>query len=201
MCLRAVTTSRLESIEQIFMESGHSQMEVDSVHSTIENASRNQNIYAPTDYYSIVKLARRHKPYEVSVMDTDMFHDYKALSHKILQNKTKTTYGSVVRWLKIKWIKYEKQNQRNIFFKYNYDDDFQVINVSKQPRGRRLLQRLTPRLSNLHSEPPKISVAKYNDLVSLSYDRAIPADYHHFYTALKCDRCVIDTLPEPDICD
>jgi len=35
-------------------------MEVDSVHSTIENACRNQDVYTPTDYYKVIAMVRRH---------------------------------------------------------------------------------------------------------------------------------------------
>lgn len=174
-------------------------MEADSVHSTVESACRFQSIYVPTDYYSIVKLARRSNLYEVTVMETQMFYDYKDLSHAVLHNKTRSTDGAVVRWLKIKWLKYEKQNPQRIFFKYDYHSDFQVMDVSPKRRGRRALPQNTPKLKKLYSESPKVSAAKLNDLMALCTDHAIPADYHPFYAALKSDASVVDTLPEPDV--
>ena len=38
MCLSAVQAHSLEIIDHIYMEPGHSQMECDSAHSTIESA-------------------------------------------------------------------------------------------------------------------------------------------------------------------
>ena len=51
------------------MESGHSQMECDSVHSTIERALKTQDVYNPGDYYSIVAMAMQH-----SEISEDLFH-------------------------------------------------------------------------------------------------------------------------------
>ena len=36
--------------DHTYKELGHSQIEVDSVHSTIENAGHKKDVYAPTDY-------------------------------------------------------------------------------------------------------------------------------------------------------
>ena len=118
-------------------------MEADSMHSAVESACHFQSIYAPTDYYPIVKLARQNDSYEVMVMETKMFYDYKDLSQAVLHNKTKSTDGTIVWWLKIKWLKYEKQNPQRIFFKYNYDSDFQIMDVSPKRHGRWALPQIT----------------------------------------------------------
>jgi len=156
MCLHTVTntSNSIDCIEHLYFESGHSQMECDSVHSAVENACRHQNIYAPTDYYSIVKSARRNNPYNVTVMDTEMFHDYKFLSQSMLKNRTKGTDSTVVNWLKVKWFKYERQNPAKNFFKYDYVDDFRVIDVVCQSQGRKMVRR--PELKKLYALPPKI---------------------------------------------
>lgn len=43
------------------MESGHSMMEVDSMHSSIENAKRNIPIYAVQDWLIFFKLQDQHE--------------------------------------------------------------------------------------------------------------------------------------------
>jgi len=43
------------------MESGHSQMECDSVHACIKHAVRKMIINAPTDYYVAVAAAHKHE--------------------------------------------------------------------------------------------------------------------------------------------
>ena len=49
MCLNAVKSMPIACIDHIYMESGHSQMECDSVHSTIETALKTQDVYSPGD--------------------------------------------------------------------------------------------------------------------------------------------------------
>lgn len=46
----------LKVINQKFMESGHSEMECDSVHSTIENRGRKIDIFAPDQWYKNCKI-------------------------------------------------------------------------------------------------------------------------------------------------
>lgn len=48
----------IAKIEHKFLESGHSYMEVDSMHSSIESAKKNSEIYCMPDYMSIFKRAR-----------------------------------------------------------------------------------------------------------------------------------------------
>lgn len=50
MCLRAVRELPLKSIDRIFVESGHSEMEVESVHSAVE-------FTGPIDYFQLVAMA------------------------------------------------------------------------------------------------------------------------------------------------
>jgi hypothetical protein len=56
-------TARLNNvtIEHLYLEKGHTQMEADSVHSTLESYF-NPPIYAPSDYISRMRLGRPGKP-------------------------------------------------------------------------------------------------------------------------------------------
>jgi len=199
MCLRAVKEYSIECIDHLFMESGHSQMEVDSVHSTIENACRNQDVYAPTDYYKIISMARRGQPYRVHVLNTENFHDYKALSESTMKNRNKASDGSVVKWLKVKWFRYDKECPDKIFFSYDYSGEFKALETDFGRKGRR--PKTTPRLKNLYQVPPSISAAKHRDLVSLCKEKAVPSDYHSFYLGLKHDENVRDTVADTDVDD
>jgi hypothetical protein len=174
-------------------------MEVDSVHSSIERICRHQDMYAPTDYYSAVRLARSSNPYEVTVLETDMFNDYKTLAKASIKNRTKAADGTSVNWLKVKWFMYDKNHPDKIFFKFNYEQEFKVITVNNWQESSK--KRKMPRLKKLYAEGPKISAAKYNDLKSLCAERAIPTDYHPFYLGLKHDVSINDKLPETDIED
>lgn len=38
-------------------------MEVDSVHSAVERAKKSTKVFIPDDWYNIIRVARRKKPY------------------------------------------------------------------------------------------------------------------------------------------
>ena len=74
--------SRLSSqfnitIEQKYLEKGHTQMECDSTHSLIERRLKGRDIFMPTDYIQIVKDARKNlKPLDVEYLDYNYFVNY-----------------------------------------------------------------------------------------------------------------------------
>lgn len=57
------------TIEQKFLVKGHTQMPCDSIHSTIEKVLKNKEIYLPSDYLKLTKIARK-KPNH----DMNQFH-------------------------------------------------------------------------------------------------------------------------------
>lgn len=62
------------SIIQKYLEKGHTQMEVDAMHSCIEKKIRNRKINIPADYVHACKIARKHpKPYDVKYLTHDFF--------------------------------------------------------------------------------------------------------------------------------
>lgn len=68
-----------KNITQKFLEKGHTQMEVDSVHSAIECNLKKKTIYLPTDYINICVEARtKPSPYEVMYLTYDYFTDYSS---------------------------------------------------------------------------------------------------------------------------
>ena len=60
-----VQTTHVTIIHQKFLQRGHSQMEVDSMHSAIELAKRNVAVYTMIDWLNIFRSARRRNPYTV----------------------------------------------------------------------------------------------------------------------------------------
>ena len=56
------TCEKIEAIDQMFLESGHTQMEVDSMHSCIEHAKKHVDVFHPGDWVPIIHLARRKQP-------------------------------------------------------------------------------------------------------------------------------------------
>ena len=55
-------------------------MECDSVHSVIERCLRNQDIYVPAEYVTLMKKAQsKPNPYEVRYVDHNFFQDFTKL--------------------------------------------------------------------------------------------------------------------------
>ena len=75
--LHAVKTFPFSVIDHKYMKSGHSQMECDSVHAAVETARRKVPIYNPDGYYTLVRVARRNKPYHVHELSHKDLLDFK----------------------------------------------------------------------------------------------------------------------------
>lgn len=77
----------LQSVELNFLESGHTHIECDSMHASIEHASHNANIFVPSDWCNVVTLAKRKgEPYTVQVLTYKDFIDYKNYREKSMPN-------------------------------------------------------------------------------------------------------------------
>ena len=69
------------TIVQKFLEKGHTQMECDSMHATIEKRLRNRQIYTPGGYVEVCGSARQKpKPYVVKYFDHTFFKSYDKLT-------------------------------------------------------------------------------------------------------------------------
>lgn len=202
--LHCVKHLPIEVIEQKFLESGHTYMEVDSMHSAIESAKKGVSVYYPDEWFNIIAAARPSKPYEIRKMRFGDFYAIKPLAEMSKLGNRKDTNGESVNWIKIKILRYEKAHPAKIFFKYNYSDlEFKVIDLEHVCTRRRAplqQQREYPefRLKAAYSSKLPISVAKKKDLISLCESGAIPAQHHCFYQGLSCHESVRDALAEPD---
>jgi hypothetical protein len=78
--LRDLSFDREIEIEQLYLERGHTMMECDSVHSTLEQIFKSTSIYAPADYIFLMKNVRPKQPYDVVQVDYKFFYKYDNLS-------------------------------------------------------------------------------------------------------------------------
>ncbi|KAJ8411115.1 hypothetical protein AAFF_G00181500 [Aldrovandia affinis] len=77
MCLRAVKGLPLTVIGHKFLESGHSQMEYDSIHAAVETARKRVPVYSPDGYYTLVRTARKKtNPCQVHELSHGDFRDF-----------------------------------------------------------------------------------------------------------------------------
>ena len=156
----------LETIDLKYMESGHSYMEVDSMHATIENARTHQRIYTPREWQVVIRGARkRPHPYDVKVLKHTDFVDIKELAAKKINNRTRNTDGGIVNWLNIKWLRFEKSAPHTMQYKHRIQSEgfMKLVVSSERVRRRRpetttlqqLYMRRLPISEEKKREPPE----------------------------------------------
>lgn len=67
------------TIEHKYLEVGHTQMEVDSMHALIEKKLKHQIINVPAEYITVCKHARK-KPYKVEYLNYNYFKSFRDLT-------------------------------------------------------------------------------------------------------------------------
>ncbi|CAG2211934.1 unnamed protein product [Mytilus edulis] len=124
-----INLPNIEIIDHKFLESGHTQMECDSMHSAIEFAKKKTEIYIPSQWATVVRMARRTNPYSVVPIQHEDIYDFKKLQKTTLTYSKVDANGEKVNWLKIKWLRYSKQEPQHILFKHTFDEDFRRLRI------------------------------------------------------------------------
>jgi len=194
--LYAVRTFPLETIDLKYMESGHSFLDVDSMHSTIEHATKHLRIYTTRDWEVAIGCARKQKPpFIVRRIQHSDISDLKQLAASFVTNRNRNTVGEAVNWLRIKWLCFCKNKPYIIQYKYQIsDEEFLELNVSSR-RGRPsvMLSNVVP----AYTQRLPISALKKADLLALLKSKIIPVEHASFYTKLPSSAKARDFLPEP----
>jgi len=79
LLLLAAQTLPFQTIEMKFLETGHTQMEVDSMHSAIECYKKKIKVSSRVEWPVVLQLARRSNPYVVREMEQHEFFDLHEL--------------------------------------------------------------------------------------------------------------------------
>lgn len=111
----------IQRINHTFFERGHSQMENDSVHSAIETDKKKTHVYVPSQWHTVITLARRRDPYVVIPIKHDGIDDFKTFTSKHCPNMKNVVTGERVNWLKVKWIQVRRNEETSIFLNYSFD--------------------------------------------------------------------------------
>lgn len=201
LLLYVTRTSQIEIIEQKYLESGHSFMEVDSMHSAIEREKRHVSVNSVMEWISIMKRARSKRnrstanPYHVKQLHFSDMLDLKHLSKCLIKNRLKDENGNTVKWLEIKCLRYEKANPDIIKFRYNYNDPYILLNV--RGRGRK---HSVNEIKRAYHQLLPISKQKKEDLMKLCKKEIIPEELHAWYASLPSAN-IPDTTNEPAVED
>lgn len=97
-------STNIRRVEQKFLESGHSQMECDSMHSAIERCFERREIYLPSDYIQCMKLARKANPYKVTEICHGDISDFGALNTAVM---SQNAFNGIIKY---HHIVYEKSD-------------------------------------------------------------------------------------------
>jgi len=197
--LYAVRETHLQCIDLKYMESGHSYLEADSMHSSIENIKRHQKVYTTREYEILITAARKNpRPYSVKKLTHEDFFDSKLLCNNIISNRLKNTDGEAVNWLAIKWLRFEKIRPTVVQYKYSISSpSFLELDVQATTRRGRQSSLVNVTLQPLYNSRLPIAVAKKKDLDTLVKTRVIPPEYAQWYASLPSASTVRDSLPEP----
>ncbi len=179
MYLHASRTFNVK-ITHYFLERGHTQNEGDSVHATIERASRNINIYSPQQWYTVVRTAKRQgKPYAVIEMEGRMM-DFDILAPYYNISAAKDLEGNKVEWTKVHMLYFNCDQPHSFFFSNEYNQVPCEVRVAKYGKDIKTFETNIPQLS-LQST---VTAAKKHDLLWMCQELIIAKDYHTFYENL-----------------
>ena len=165
-------------------------MEVDSMHAAIESARRNVQIYVPSEWLIVLRMARRRpKPYIVREVTRNDIKDLHKLAG-FFKIGYKCNSGLPVSWHKIKCIRFRRSQTTEIEVKEEYDEEYRAVPIIKGRRTRKrssegdALNIEPSMLAEAYLSALPVSKAKKDDLLKLCTSGAIPSHYHTFYDNL-----------------
>ncbi|CAG4931564.1 unnamed protein product [Parnassius apollo] len=160
------------TIEQKYLEVGHTQMEADSMHATIERKLKNKIIHVPAEYAGVCLGARKQpKPYNVSHLTHKFYKSFESVQfYKSIRP------GKAKEDAKVTDIRALQYKTGNIYFKLRFTDEWQLL---PQRRNENITVKPIESLPDLHRSRLKINSRKFNDLQELK--NTLSSDYRDYY--------------------
>lgn len=160
------------TVEQLFLEKGHTMMECDSVHATLEHYF-SPPINSPMDYVSRMRQARPKKPYKIRNVDFTFFKNFDVLKTNLPSLRPGKKSGDPV-VIDICQLQYLADG--TIKYKLHHTAEFEPL-----PQRRKLSLSVEP--TSLYSAPLPITQSKFDQLQELK--QFIERDHHPFYDNLS----------------
>ncbi len=88
----------IKSISHKFMESGHSEMEVDSIHAAVETRKKTIPVNIPDNWKIVCAMARKRDPYAVIPLANNEIIDFHTMSKGVEFNL------NAIKWRELKWL-------------------------------------------------------------------------------------------------
>lgn len=127
----------IETIQQKFLEPGHTSMEVDSMHSTIDAHRKHLKINSPYEWPIVLQMARREKPYHVHEVERSEFFDLHCLPKSLNAEQSL----KLIPWMKVKCIKFTKGVLEEIEVKEEYSQEYKKVQFTDLRRAKKLKTR------------------------------------------------------------
>jgi hypothetical protein len=176
-----------------YLQTGHTQMEADSMHSLIERQSKGKTIFVPQQWFDIMREAKQTgKSYNVKEMSQNDFLNYKDLVTK--QNWEKSTSGQKPMWSKVKEVSFQPSTV--VLFKDDWCSPPSELDTS-QKRGRPVNLQ-TYQAATAYSGQIPLKPALLKDLKQLCDSLIIPSDYHVFYSSFAVAADTEDPLDDDE---
>lgn len=167
------------TIIQKYLVKGHTYMECDSVHSHVENAFKNRDVYLPHHYVQFSSNARKNPgPYRSTLVDHSFFKDFGRQEMMAYQSIRPGKRAGDPTVNDIRMLQYDPAGK--IFFKIDFSDDLKELPCRPKPIFRSIAS-----FPPLLESRPRIPKDKYDDLQWLK--RMLPIDTHSFYASIPCE--------------
>ena len=151
------------------------------MHSAIESAQKKTQIHVPSQWDTVIRLARKNKAYLVNPLRYSDFEDFKSFGDIMFNANKLDKTGKRVKFRNIVWFRYEKAHPDNVFFKYSMENsDFNSFSKNKQTRKASVTH-----VKKKYNKKILISSAKKKDLIDLSKSGVIPEEFWPFYEQTK----------------
>lgn len=187
MLFYCLNKSALESIEIKFLEAGHTHMECDSIHATIETASKNAKIFVPSDWYNVINLAKkRGEPYKIHELEYTDFKNFKRYKDTTMPNCHIDKDKNNLNWKHVRCIKFLKDTPNIRYYKNEYwDATYKELDMQyRSGKGRPRQPTIMTEVPRLYDQRLKVDAKKYKDLMDLCENEVIPPLYHDYYRNL-----------------
>ncbi|CAH2004694.1 unnamed protein product [Acanthoscelides obtectus] len=158
-------------IRQLFLEKGHTMMECDSVHASLEKYFV-PPINSPSDYIAQMRSARPKQPYKINVLDYKFFLNFEKLSTNLRSLRPGKKVGDP-HVVDIRALEYRPTG--DIFYKIRHSEEFEEL-------PQRVFTRYVQKPPPLYSCEIPIAETKWKCLQELK--GVIEEEHHHFYDKL-----------------
>lgn len=139
---------------------------------------------------------KKPAPYQVNKVTHLDFYDLQTLSSIIMQNTKVNTLKEQVKWLHIKWLRFDKSKPFICQYKYSLsDNEFLEFDVLQTKKKKKIISWETLALTKKYEKRLPISEAKKKDLLYLLSKHIIPHAYKNYFESLPSSKKIKDLVP------